>query len=119
MSENKIIDDGSPAFPCGPFGQTMHGEDGREWHQHDRLPGMTLRQYAAIKLCVPDSGIPWLDDMIQTSLRDRFAGQALAGMAASAYWSENIQADRRDYLYAAASAAYGVADAMIERRKHE
>jgi hypothetical protein len=30
-------------------------------------PGMTLRQYAAIKLCVPDSGLPWLDDMIVKS----------------------------------------------------
>jgi hypothetical protein len=27
--------------------------------------GMTLRQYAAIKLRVPDSGIDWLDDMIR------------------------------------------------------
>ena len=29
--------------------------------------GMTLRQYAAIKLRVPDSGLPWLDDMIVKS----------------------------------------------------
>jgi hypothetical protein len=27
--------------------------------------GMTLRQYAAIKLKVPDSGTDWLDDMIR------------------------------------------------------
>jgi hypothetical protein len=31
--------------------------------------GMTLRQYAAIKLKVPDSGTDWLDDMIRESLR--------------------------------------------------
>jgi len=31
--------------------------------------GMTLRQYAAIKLCVPDSGLPWLDEMIVQSRR--------------------------------------------------
>lgn len=30
-------------------------------------PGMTIRQYAAIHLCVPDSGLPWLDEMIQKS----------------------------------------------------
>lgn len=46
MSEQS--NDGGPAFPCGPFGQTMHGEDGREWHQYDRLPGMSLRDYIAI-----------------------------------------------------------------------
>jgi hypothetical protein len=36
-------------------------------------PGMTLRQYAAIKLKVPDSGLDWLDAMIVQSLRDDFA----------------------------------------------
>ncbi len=30
-------------------------------------PGMTLRQYAAIKLRVPDSGTDWLDEMIVKS----------------------------------------------------
>jgi hypothetical protein len=30
---------------------------------------MTLRQYAAIKLKVPNSGTDWLDDMIRESLR--------------------------------------------------
>jgi hypothetical protein len=29
--------------------------------------GMTLREYAAIKLKVPDSGTDWLDDMIRKS----------------------------------------------------
>ena len=44
---------------------------------------LTQRQYAAIHLQVPDSGEPWLDDMIRQSLRDYFAGQALAGMLAN------------------------------------
>ena len=30
--------------------------------------GMTLRQYAAIHLKVPDSGTDWLDDMIRQSM---------------------------------------------------
>lgn len=30
--------------------------------------GMTLRQYAAIHLKVPDSGSDWLDDMIRKSV---------------------------------------------------
>lgn len=45
--------------------------------------GMSIRAYAAIKLCVPDSGIDWLDSMIRTALRDRFAGQALSVVARS------------------------------------
>lgn len=31
--------------------------------------GMTMRQYAAIKLKVPDSGTDWLDEMIAKSRR--------------------------------------------------
>ena len=42
-------------------------------------PGVTLRQYAAIKLRVPDSGLPWLDDMIRKSNRDHFAAAAMQG----------------------------------------
>lgn len=39
---------GGPAFPAGTAFQ-----------------GMTLRQYAAIHLKVPNSGTEWLDDMIK------------------------------------------------------
>lgn len=45
--------------------------------------GMSLREYAAIKLRVPDSGCGWLDEMIRKSLRDSFAGQALVGLITS------------------------------------
>ena len=51
------INNGGPAFPMG-----YHPEGNNADHF-----GMTLRQYAAIKLCVPDSGLPWLDDMIVKS----------------------------------------------------
>lgn len=45
---------GGPAFPeSGPRGQASGGE------------GMTLRQYAAIHLKVPNSGTDWLDEMIE------------------------------------------------------
>lgn len=46
---------------------------------HYCYPGLTARQYAAIKLHVPDSGQPWLNEMINKARRDYFAGQALAG----------------------------------------
>jgi hypothetical protein len=38
--------------------------------------GMTLREYAAIKLLVPDSGTDWLDAMIRRAKRDAFADRA-------------------------------------------
>ena len=40
--------------------------------------GMTLRQYAAIKLAVPDSGLPWLDEMIVQSRRFNIDDATLA-----------------------------------------
>jgi hypothetical protein len=45
--------------------------------------GMTLPQYAAIKLRVPRSGDPDIDAMIRESRRADFAGQALAGLLPS------------------------------------
>jgi hypothetical protein len=48
---------GGPAFPSHPvMGQISA-----------TCLGMTLREYAAIKLKVPDSGTDWLDDMIRKS----------------------------------------------------
>jgi len=46
---------GGPAFPS-------HGSMGEVAQE-----GMTLRQYAAIHLKVPDSGTDWLDEMIKKS----------------------------------------------------
>jgi hypothetical protein len=52
--------DGGPAFPVPDShdanGQVQYGAN-----------GMSLRQYAAIHLRVPDSGNDWLDDMIRKS----------------------------------------------------
>jgi len=47
-----------------------------------QLAGMTLRQYAAIHLKVPDSGEEWLDDMIRESLWNEFAAHAPAAPSA-------------------------------------
>ena len=82
--------------------------------------GMSIRQYAAIHLRVPDSGSDWLDDMIRNSkkespmvvlfqgdLRDYFAGQALIGIMAH---------DPTENAYLMASDCYMIADAMIETR---
>ena len=58
-----------PAFPV-PLNQ------GEPWSSMGPCDGMTLRQYAAIKLRVPNSGTDWLDEMIRTSLRDDLAAKA-------------------------------------------
>ena len=70
------------------------------------VPGMTLRQYAAIKLNVPDSGEPWLDAMIEQSRRDKFAMEVMQGQVNNCTnyekWSRG---------------AYSLADAMIKASK--
>ena len=71
------VNDGGPAFPCETVGADEHGEYRLPWQ------GMTLRQYAAIKLRAPNSGHDWLDEMIRTSLRDEFAAKAMLSLPAS------------------------------------
>ena len=93
------INDGGPAFPH--LETTSRGEP-----YHDHL-GMTLRQYAAIKLAVPDSGLPWLDEMIVKSNRERFAAAALQGM--------NLDFNFSCTTYA--MDAYLIADAMLRARE--
>lgn len=63
-------DESGPAFPVNEDALLRN------------LPGMTLRQYAAIKLRVPDSGTDWLDDMIRKSLRIDMASMAMQGLLA-------------------------------------
>ena len=95
---------GNPAFAHG------NPEQGGD-------PGMSLRQYAAIKLRVPDSGLPWLDEMIEKSNRDWFAGMALPSVVAVI---ENPK--HRDGLPielvpdVVAETAYLFADAMLNAR---
>ena len=68
MSEQNM--NGGQAFPCLEMGGNgLELTDG----------GMTLRQYAAIKLKVPSSGTDWLDEMIRESQRNEIAASALKG----------------------------------------
>ena len=85
------IDTGGPAFPS----TRMNGQE----------EGMTLRQYAAIKLRVPNSGTKWLDDMIRTSLLNDFAAKAMQGKlsACEDYYAPDL-----------ASFAFDAADAMLK-----
>jgi hypothetical protein len=78
--------------------------------------GMTLLQYAAIKLKVPDSGTDWLDDMIRKSLRDDFAAKAMP-IAAGGLNQRGEDFVRNDQYSRLAQAAYEMADAMLEARE--
>lgn len=97
MSEQ--INTGGQAFPC--LEASTSGPDLGD-------PGMTLRQYAAIKLRVPSSGTDWLDDMIRESKRDELAATAMAGLMPNngLNWMESV-----------ALASYGMADAMLKERE--
>ena len=77
----------------------------------DKNSGLTLRQYAAIRLKVPDSGEEWLDDMIRESRRLDYAGQAMAGLAGSINWYE-----AKDWEHGA-TVAEGLACAMLAAKE--
>ena len=96
---NQPNNDGGPAFPMG-----YHPEGNNADHF-----GITLRQYAAIKLRVPESGTDWLDDMIRKSNRDDFAAAALQGML-----SDNRIKDSPENL---SDASYKCAYAMLKARE--
>lgn len=81
------IDDGGPAFPTGPGGDSMHGEDGRVWHQYPATPGM--------------------------SLRDWFAGQALVGLLSNSDWMRKLEQTQTPNVVM----AYRIADEMMFSRK--
>jgi hypothetical protein len=66
------------------------------------FPSMTLHEYAAISLKVPESGTPWLDEMITTSIRDRLALNFFSG--------DDTQGD-------VAERSYEYADAMLKARE--
>lgn len=101
---NKKPDDaGGPAFPANE----SHGMNSGE-------PGMTLREYAAIKLKVPNSGTDWLDDMIRASLRDDFAESAMQGIIAAQIKKDAICTLGEDYI---ANSAYSMANFMMDERK--
>lgn len=104
--EEKIIAaTGGPAFPA--LGRWGNGPAPESALQQD---GMTLREYAAIKLKVPDSGKPWLDEMITESLRDEVASKAVHAI---------MSTPKTTYLTGESLAllAYTMADSFLAVRK--
>ena len=87
-----------PAFPTEVW-------DSQGIPQHTE--GMTLRQYAAIKLKVPNSGTDWLDEMVLESLHNDFAAKAM-----QVFLQNERSTQQQD-----AWAAYQMADAMLKARE--
>lgn len=116
------MNDGGPAFPTSiqwdEKGGVVFGNEQASPNSTSHYSGMTLRQYAAIKLRVPNSGTDWLDDMIRASLRDEAAAKAMQGMWASD--SEGWHCSGApDALASRAADAYAMADAMPKARGEE
>lgn len=88
-----------PAFPSVTPVVTGIDSDGMERIETEAMGGMTVRQYAAIHLCIPDSGVDWLDAMIRRKQRDDLAAKMLEGVASNP------------------ANAYAVADAMLSARE--
>lgn len=82
----------SPAFPTTsePF--------------HQGLCGLSAREYAAIHLRQPDSGVEWLDAMIRKAKRDEIAMRAIVPTA---------ERTNLDDVMDVAEHAYALADAML------
>jgi hypothetical protein len=95
---------GGPAFPTKRRVQ----RDGYLTNEYEPCGGMTLRQFAAIKLKVPDSETAWLDDMICKSQRDYFAAKAMQAVIARG--DDTNRPGMAEWSYA-------MADAMLKARE--
>ncbi|MDR1220359.1 MAG: hypothetical protein LBK73_12230 [Treponema sp.] len=83
-------------------------------------PGMTIREYAAIKLKVPRSGDDAeLDALIRESRRADFAGQAIIGISHAYFSTEFNNGMAKADISEIAHCAYLVADRMIEELEKE
>ena len=104
------VNDGGPAFPV-PLNQ------GEPWISTGPCDGMTLRQYAAIKLRVPDSGTDWLDKMIRESLRNEMAAKAMPECYADYCRHADVQGYVEGWRVGVAKDAYETADAILAARE--
>lgn len=111
----KRIDDGGPAFPVEVSADSEGWLVGRQTgSQSGFATGLSIRQYAAIKLKVPNSGTDWLDEMIRQSLRDDFAAKAMQCFLGDDYRrTETILPEFHEFVSAN---AYETADAMMKAR---
>lgn len=113
------IEDGGPAFPTSikwgaEGGVGFHGDEAGKPNSTTHYSGMTLRQYAAIKLRVPSSGTDWLDDMIRASLRDELAKKVLPACYTEFYRGADDEDFAGDWCSRIMKASYRIADSMLQ-----
>lgn len=82
---------------------------------------LSCKEYAAIHLKVPMSGTPWLDKMIEKSLRDDFVKAYISGVFGNDSFLEKA-ADHsvrkgEEYNSMLAKAGYQTADALVVESK--
>ena len=95
---------GGPAFPFPAYEYSDGGFNPGQG-------GMTLREYAAINLKVPDSGDIDLDEMIRKSLRNDFAKACLQGYMVGLKPAQDIGPDMQDKI---AGGLFSMAQAMLK-----
>lgn len=97
--------DGGPAFPLPD-------------DSNFRYPGMNLRQYAAIHLCVPNSGEEWLDNLIREAQRNELAVKAMQGWFENSDYTMSMRADMPfdQFQRKMCESFYAWADAMLAAR---
>ena len=115
MSDEKKHDDGDGSWPAYPHQFKDHGHN---IISQITMGGLTARQHAAIELRVPDSGLDWLDVMIEKRNLMDFAGQAmLALITAEPHEDENYDGGGPPQI---AIDSYRVSASMIaEKRRRE
>ena len=105
--------DGGPANPKTGFFR----DEGPASHDSEDADGMTLRDCACIELRVPETGKPWLDEIIRKGLRNDFAGQALMGfLTCQDFMNElaKIELSKAGVRKRLAEFCYKQADALLE-----
>ncbi len=96
--------DGGQAFPSER--EDTHPDRGAIKVQE---PGMSLREYACIKLKIPETSLDWLNDLIRKSLLNNFAARAMQGYVIKDTEMENFDAK-------IATWSYEIAGAMLKAR---
>ena len=99
------IDDGGPAFP-------LHYKVTKKSEMVVSFDGMTLRDYACIKLKVPETDKQWLNDIIIESLKNDFAAEAM-----KLYFDQAPKSTRKAERFFISKSAYHMANAMIEAHR--
>ncbi|MCG5259779.1 hypothetical protein EM868_09145 [Cupriavidus gilardii] len=108
-----------PAFPtrfANQAGENVFGLAGDVVAPHavQHYHGLTVRQYAAIHLRIPDSGTAWLDDMIRKAQRDEFAAKAMQSILSN---SDLVRQYVESAARGIANDAHEMADAMVAARE--